>query len=83
MKITVRDKTRETLDWKKLPNGTIVEHKGGTISVVYQSVSDGVNEKSLLWLRHTNGNPVFDQAYGLLCIPIVKVLGTISEIVVE
>lgn len=87
MKITInrKEKCQGEIDWKTLPVGTVVEFETGIRAVRYDGyskMSDDQCEPQLLLLA-TVYDIVFDQAAGYLDIPIVKVLGKITEIIVE
>lgn len=83
IKVTVRknEKTEEKIDFEKLPFGTVVEFHDGVKAVVYQGVSLEGKTKEMLLLNYLEGyEPA--QALGYKSHKIIKVLGTIKEVIV-
>lgn len=85
IEITVRPKEekQEPINWRKLPKGTVIQFYDGVIGLVYCGDKDNKWKPQVLLLTYSDGTMYFDQAKGYESSRVVKVLGTLSEIVVE
>lgn len=79
MELTVKKK-KDKIDWKGLDLGTVVELGNGTYCVVYHSPQEA--DKCLLILK-CSPTLNFRQAFGFLGYPVIRIVGKISEIIVE
>ena len=75
MKVTVNTK-KENLSINEMETGTVFEYKDGSIGL--KLCTEGV-----LLLSYTGGNLWLDLAKGYLTMPVEKVLGQLTEIIVE
>ena len=81
MKITInkKEEKQKPINWQKLPTGTVIEFDDKVRAVVFSSVI----KCKLLLLTYSDGGDWFELADDYEDYTVVKVLGTISEIVVD
>ena len=81
MKITVQQKKKvaKKIDWKTLPSGTVVEFDNGKQAIVYQEYTTTMKPALLL----LGAGVYWEQAKGYLDRTVTKIIGTITEIIVE
>jgi len=85
MKITIKEKEQvqsKTFSLINLEPGTIIQFAIAN-SPIGLVISNGTGGKDIVLLCHTVGDDWFEIARGWKTMPIAKVLGKLTEIVVE
>ena len=86
MKITeiINEVVQESIDWRKLDLGTVIEFITGVKAVVMRDANDR-DRPGLLLLTHgdVRDTDYYETASGYRGVPVVRVIGKIKEIIVE
>lgn len=88
MKITEvknKAKVQETIDWRKLDLGTVIEFMTGAKAVVMRDANDR-DRQGLLLLVHgggANNLDYYETASGYKSVPVARIIGKIEEIIVK
>ena len=85
MKITVNEKPVEEkpIDWRKLPIGTVVGFENGAVGITYLDFSDG--RRGIILVQGCEGCNYGPERLAVYedDVAIVRVLGKLTEIIVE